>query len=117
MAEARKNGINIKYSDDLDSGLKPINIRINFGQIQSSFMGFSIAYSSCTYFKDGHHYIHPDTKQNRSITVRRSSLDYRDFQIITIFLDSRTSALTQIGNAVPPIFSKKMADADFSIGI
>ena len=27
------------------------------------------------------------------------------------FLDSRTSAFTQIGNAVPPIFSKKMADA------
>lgn len=110
VAEAKKNGKNIKYSE-LDSKLKTHKHTDKF---LDRFKALSWNYPSHTVVahisKDGHHYIHPDTKQNRSITVREAAR-LQGFPDNYYFLDSRTSAFTQIGNAVPPIFSKKMADA------
>lgn len=61
-------------------------------------------------YKDGLRHIHPDPNQARSITVREAaclqSFD-RDFD----FLGSNGSKYKMIGNAVPPLFSLKIAKA------
>lgn len=109
VAEAKKNGRNIKYSD-LDSRLKTHKHTDKFLDRFKALSWNSPSHTVVAHIsKDGHHYIHPDTKQNRSITVREAAR-LQGFPDNYYFLDSRTSAFTQIGNAVPPIFSKKMAD-------
>lgn len=63
--------------------------------------------------KDGHHFIHPDIQQLRSISVReaariQSFADDYYFEGI-IENQSRSSAFKQIGNAVPPLLSEAIA--------
>lgn len=60
--------------------------------------------------KNGHHYIHPGIRQDRSITVRKAART-QEFPDDYYFEPSRTQAFTQIGNAILSILSKKIADA------
>lgn len=109
-----KNETRLNYND-LPASLQTHNNRKSFTDRFKVVAG-NLCYSHTVVAhvsKDGHYYIHPDIKQNRSLTPRelaRIQTFPDDFYFEgTKDIISRTSAYKQIGNAVPVLLAEKIA--------
>lgn len=65
-------------------------------------------------YKDGLRHIHPDSAQARSITVREAAR-LQTFPDDYVFIGCQMDQFKMIGNAVPPLFSKKLAKAIYEL--
>lgn len=108
VATAKNNGINLKYTDIKYGDLTHKN-KHSFLDRYKALDKNAISHTIVAHIaKDGHYYIHYDTEQNRSITVREAAR-IQTFPDDFYFETSRTQAFKQIGNAVPPMLSEKFA--------
>ena len=61
-------------------------------------------------YKDGLMFIHPDVKQERSITIREAAI-LQTFPMDYKFVGSNAYCYKMIGNAVPVLFAENIAKA------
>ena len=109
-----KGGNRLNYIN-LPERLKTHNNRHSFFDrfkvVNSNFLAAQTVVAHIA--KDGHYYIHPDIKQNRSISVREAARLQSfpdDFYFEGVKEGrNRTAAFKQIGNAVPPLMAHIIA--------
>ncbi len=105
----KQKGLNLKYNElppELKTHKNEINFTDRFKVVDFKSLACHTVVAHIS--KDGHYYIHPDIEQNRSLTVREAAR-IQTFPDDFKFEGSRTAQFKQIGNAVPPMFSKVIA--------
>ncbi|MFY9243667.1 MAG: DNA cytosine methyltransferase [Polaribacter sp.] len=104
-----KKGERLKYPD-LPENLKTHKNQKSFVDRYKVVDSEGLSHTMVAHIaKDGHHYIYPDKKQIRSLSVREAAR-IQSFPDDFFFEGGRTAAFKQIGNAVPPLMAKEIAN-------